>query len=265
MEFSRYNAGWNGTSSFFFDHDRHRVSDITEPDQLDGEYVNTTLLIIAPSRAPTTDELLAYSRFLEKGNTILIFDDFGAGNDILAGIGSRITILPANLSSLDRAYPDPYSVIVYRSAEGGGFYLPESLTLNRPAPLDGGDPLMLTSVMSWVDMNGDRRLNSGEMMGTFPVMARDGKGNGQIIVFSDPSIFINSMYNLPGNDNNRLFIHSLVSDGSMVLIDQMNSRTADTNGFSRILHVIRNTNNIQIIIISILMIIVVWAWRKRTL
>ena len=265
LEFSRYNVGWNGTSSFFSDLDRHRTTDITDPAQLAGFPRNSTLLIVAPYRHPDPRELIAYQTFLDEGNTIFIADDFGTGNEILSGIGSRITISHINLSSLDRQYPDPYSLIVYRSQENSSVILPPDLALNRPTSLEGGSPLMLTSVMSWMDTNSDRRLNLNEPMGTFPVMADESRGAGRIIVLADPSIFINSMYIQGENANNRLFIHNLISGDGPLLIDQINSRTADASGLSGILHVIRNTEIIEIILLCLLMLFAAWAWKERTI
>jgi hypothetical protein len=263
LEFSHYNTGWNGTSAFFSDLDRHRTTDISEPGTLTGSPRNSTLLIFAPYRHPTDGQIAAYAAFLKDGNTIFLADDFGNGNEILAGIGSRIAILPGNLSSLDRQYDDPYMITVYRTPGESPVVLPEDLALNRPAPLDGGSPLMLTSVMSWNDINGDHRLNTGEDMGTFPVMVTEPIGPGTLTVLSDPSIFINSMYTLPENGNNRKLIHSIITPDGRVLIDQMNSRTADASGISEILHVIRNTLNIEIYIIILLMLGTAWAWKKK--
>ncbi|PKL70587.1 MAG: hypothetical protein CVV30_04345 [Methanomicrobiales archaeon HGW-Methanomicrobiales-1] len=263
MEFSRYNVGWNGTSSFFSDLDRHRCVEISDPDKLAGYPRNTTLLIIAPYRHPAAGELTAYRAFLQGGNTIFLADDFGTGNEILDGIGSSIKILPGNLSSLDRSNADPYSVIAYHSAEKSPVTLPEDIALNRAAPLDGGSPLMLTSVMSWSDGNGDRRLNTGENMGTFPVMTLDSIGSGQLIVLSDPSIFINSMYSPAENENNRFLIRNIVAGDNSVLIDQMNSRTGNADGVGEIFHVIRNTVNIEIFILCLLMLGMAWAWKKK--
>jgi hypothetical protein len=263
MDFSRSNIGWNGTSSFFSDLNRHHTVEITDPGQLAGYPRNATLLIIAPYRSPTAKELAAYTAFLNNGNTIFLADDFGTGNEILAGIGSHVSILPGNLSSLDRRYQDPYSVIAYRAADEGPVPLPQDIALNRPAALDGGSPLMLTSVMSWIDLNGKRRITLGEDLGTYPVMVTTSKGTGQLIVLSDPSIFINSMYSQPENGNNRDLIRSIVTLNDQVLIDQMNSRTAGASGFSEILHVIGNTSNIEIFIICLLMLGTALAWRKK--
>jgi hypothetical protein len=265
MEFSRYNPGWNGTSAFFSDLDRHRSFDIDVPEKLAAYPKNATLLIIAPQHHPSTRELAAYSAFLKGGNTIFLADDFGTGNEILSGVASRIQILPGNLSSLDRRYADPYSVIAYRTAIANPLTYPEEIFLNRPAPLEGGSPLMLTSVMSWNDANGDRRLNAVEDMGTFPVMASDSLGPGQLIVLSDSSIFINSMYAAGENGNNRNLIRTIVAGDGPILIDQMNSRTADAQGFSELLHVIRSTVPIEIAILCLLMLGMAWAWKKKTI
>jgi hypothetical protein len=260
MEFSQHNIGWNGTSSFFSDLDRHRSTEITDPAKLAGSPRNSTLLIIAPDRHPTDQELAAYSAFLDEGNTIVLADDFGTGNEILAGLGSRISILPGNLSSFDHKYNDPSTVIAFRAPGESPFSLPVNITLNGPAALNGGTPLILTTVFSWIDTNGDGRLNKGETMGTFPVMAYEYRGNGRIIVLSDPSIFINSMYS--ANANDRELTGALTPDGP-VLIDQRNSRTADTNGFSEILHVIRTTGTIEIFMLCLLALILALAWNKK--
>jgi hypothetical protein len=263
MEFSRYNVGWNGTSSFFSDLDRNRMAEIYNPENLAAHSHNSTLLIIAPHHHPTPQELTAYKAFLNEGNVIVLSDDFGTGNEILAGIGSKISILPGNLSSLDRRFSDPYSVIAYRTAAKSPVDLPTDITLNRPAPLNGGSPLMLTSVMSWNDANGDHRLNTNEDMGTFPVLAIESIGPGQLMVLSDPSIFINSMYSPSENGNNRMLIRNSVTLKDQVLIDQMNSRTAEASGLGEILHVIRNTVIIEIFIICLLMLGTAWAWKKK--
>ena len=263
LEFSRYNPGWNGTTSFFSDLDRHHTLDANDPSALAGQPRNATLLIIAPKRYPTAPELAAYRDFLRQGNRIILVDDFGTGNAILDGIGSTINILPGNLSSLDRQYPDPGSVVAYRVTGENEFSLPADIALNYAAPLEGGSPLILTSVLSWVDVNGDRRLNFGEDMGTFPVMAIETIGPGQVIVLSDPSIFINSMYHQAENENNRFLIRSLVSSDGLVLIDQMNSRTADDTAFGEILHIIKNTVIIEVIILCLIILGMAWTWKQK--
>ena len=242
LEFSRYNTGWNGTSVFFSGLDRHRVTDILDP-----------------------AELAAYRAFLERGNMIVIADDFGTGNAILKSIGSRIVILPGNLSSIDREYADPYSIVVYRTTNTSPVQSVSALVLNRPAPLEGGEPLIMSSIMSWVDRNGDKRINSDEVMGKFPVMAKERIGSGELVVLSDPSIFVNTMQDLDARWDNQRLIQDLVDRTSPVLIDQMNSRTSDTEGMSTMLHVLRTTLSIEIVFVVLLMLFAAVAWRRKLL
>ena len=262
LEFSQYNGGWNGTSRFFSDLDRHRLVEISEPAQLMSNSTNTTLLIIAPWRQPTDQELAGYRAFTERGNTIVLVDDFGTGNAILRELKSRISILPGNVSSLDRKYADPYTVVVYPSANETLIDNIPSLLLNRPAPLQGGTSLMRTSVMSWIDLNGDRQINNNEVLGTITVIAADNIGSGRLIVVSDPSIFINSMYDVE-QPNNQLFIRNLVNGNEPVLLDQMNSRTRDAEGLNEILHLIKTRLMIELLFVCMLMLFIAWIWKRK--
>jgi len=263
LEFSRYNTGWNGTSVFFSGLDRHRVTSVLSPADLAPYRNNTLLLIIAPERLPTVQETAAYRSFLERGNIILLADDFGTGNAILRGIGSRIVILPGNLSSIDRAYNDPYAVVAYPVANISPVRQVSAILLNRPAPLEGGEPLVTSSIMSWIDTNGNKRIDRDEMMGRFAVMAHEKSGSGEIIVLSDPSIFINSMQSLDATWDNRKLTDDLVNRADPVLIDQMNSRTTGTEGMSTILHVMKTTLSIEIIFIVVLLVIAAVAWKRK--
>lgn len=262
LEFSQYNGGWNGTSRFFSDLDRNRLVEISEPAQLISNSTNTTLFIIAPWRQPTDQELAGYRVFIERGNTIVIADDFGTGNAILRELKSRISILPGNVSSLDRKYADPYTVVVYPSANETLIDNIPSLLLNRPAPLKGGTSLMRTSVMSWIDLNGDRQINNNEVLGTITVIAADNIGLGRLIVVSDPSIFINSMYDIE-QPNNQLFIHNLINGNEPVLLDQMNSRTRDAEGLNEILHLIKTRLMIELLFVCVLMFFIAWIWKRK--
>jgi hypothetical protein len=265
LEFSQYNTGWNGTSQFFFNLDRYHATMIDSPPQLAAYRANALLLIIAPQRTPTGQETAAYRAFLEQGNTIVLADDFGSGNRILRGISSRVLILPGNLSSIDREYADPYSVAAYRVANESPVRSVSTLLLNRPAPLEGGTPQVMTSVMSWVDANGDRRINSDEAMGKFSVIAKDTIGSGELIVISDPSIFINAMQDPVGTYDNKNLIRDLTTREGPLLIDQMNSRTRDAEGMSEIFHVMRTILPVQVMFFGVLMLAVAISWKKKLL
>ena len=86
LDFSQYNPDWNGTSRFFSDLDRHHTVMIQDSAQLASYRNNALLLIIAPERSPTGAEITAYQAFLDRGNTIVLADDFGTGREILQRI-----------------------------------------------------------------------------------------------------------------------------------------------------------------------------------
>jgi hypothetical protein len=139
------------------------------------------------------------------------------------------------------------------------------MLLNEPASVEGGESLVTSSFMSWVDRNGNRRIDSSEPLGRQAVLARERIGKGEVIVLSDPGIFINAMYSLGGAWDNRKFITSLVTNTSPVLIDQVNSRTADDGGVSLALHaVVRDpVDNFGILAAGVLALMA--AWVRRTL
>ncbi len=104
----------------------------------------------------------------------------GAGTRSCAGWAAGCSILPGNLSSLDRAYGDPYSVVVYNVTNVSPVGSLSAVVLNRAAPLEGGTPLLRTSFLSWTDTNGNERIDSEEALGAFSVMAREKIGNGEL-------------------------------------------------------------------------------------
>jgi len=157
-EFSRYNIGWTGTSDFFSALDRHTMTDNIGPGDL-SQYTNATLLILAPDRGVNAAEGALYRDFVARGNTLLLADDFGDGNTLLEAIGSTIRIRPGTLSSIDRAYTDPALAEVFLVKNTSLLPTGSSLVLNRAATLQGGQPLLASTVFSWVEDTQNRNLS----------------------------------------------------------------------------------------------------------
>jgi len=93
--------------------------------------------------------------------------------------------------------------------------------------------------------------------------AHEKAGGGEIIVLSDPSIFINSMRDPGATWDNQKVMDDLVSRAGPVLLDQMNSRTTGTEGMSAILHVMKTTLSIEILFIVVLLVIAAVAWKRK--
>lgn len=264
LDYSRYNVGWNGTSRFFSDLERGRAGEISTPGGL-GSRHGSLLIIIAPGRPYGAEEIAAYRRYLEDGNTIFLADDTGTGNGLLRGLGSRITIREGALLSFDHEFNDPALVVVspVRNAAIPGD--PSRMLLNGPASLEGGEPLMSSSFMSWIDRNGNGRIDGGEPLGRHTVLARERIGRGEILVLADPGVFINAMYSRGDLADNRKYISFLATNTSPVLIDQVNSRTAADGGTGLALHALRRSPEAGFGILAVGVLVLAAAWRRRIL
>ena len=263
-EFSRYNVGWTGTSAFFGSLDRHTTVMVTSPWQLAG-YRNATLLVIAPDNVFTEAEGARYRDFVARGNTIILADDFGTGNSLLQAMGSSIVIDRGNLSSADRAWDHAYMVVVSPVGDNGFVPPGSSLVLDQAAALEGGEPLLRTSVYSWVDTVPDRTPGNDEVLGRYTVMARERIGAGTLYVISDPSIFINGMQNPGPAYANRHFLATLARTPAPLLVDTYGTRALRADGIGEIIQEVRSSTGYTFAIAVLLMAGIVVLWRRRFL
>jgi hypothetical protein len=262
LEYSRYNWEWTGTSGFFSLLEEQGARDITAYAALSGSN-DTLLLIIAPDAPYTPDEVSALRSFLDGGNTVFIADETGESNELLAGLGSTISVIYGNLSSADREYADPRSVMVYPKGEDPITANVSALVLNRPAVVSGGDILLTTSLFSWVDANGNGRIDGGEDLSSFAVLAREAVGNGTLYVFSDPSIVANGMLNARLTADNRLFIDQLLTIREHVLVDQSHSLTAGADAVLSLANRVKNTMVIKISLLILSITTLAFACSRR--
>jgi hypothetical protein len=205
-EFSRYNVGWNGTSNLAAEEVR----------DLGNLPPGATLLILAPDVAFTADETGYLRAFLESGGHLLIADEEGSANRLLADLGSTIRVRPGNLASLERDHADPGLFTGYPVGNATFFAGVETVLLNRPAAVTGGEPLLETSILTWDDADGDGRPGGSETFARRTVCARE----GNLTVLGDASLFVNAML-----AENPKFIENI----RPVLVDAAHSRTGTTN------------------------------------
>jgi len=163
-EYSRYNVGWNGTSGFT----AVEIRDLTDlnPD--------VTLLVLAPYRGFTAEDIGHLWAFLESGGRLLIADEEGNANHLLADLGSTMRVRPGNLSSLDRDHATSGLFRVSVVGDDALFAGVGTIRVNRPAAVEGGEPLLKTSPLTWDDVDGDGRPGSKEVFGAVAVCAREG-------------------------------------------------------------------------------------------
>ena len=235
---SIYNGHWNGCSdiairayesgnlqpSFYIDQNeltlnQRSFSEFSIPPK------NSTIIIIAPQTAFTEQEGSYMRQFLLNGGKLLLADDFGTGNDLLAKLNTTYRFSGRLL--LDLSYEKrPSFVTIFTFVNSTHPFLQNvsRLLLNYPTyltPENGTRALAFSSELSWIDHNQDGIHNQYERSGPFPILAIEPYGEGEVILLSDPSVFINSMNHQLNNSQFRSnLFSSLFDERTIVLIDE---------------------------------------------
>jgi hypothetical protein len=172
------------------------TSDITSASPSD------TLLIVSPVRNYTQEESDSVYSFLQMGGRVVVVEDFGNANSLLKNINSPITVNPVPLCEYENYHVNHSFPIIKKFNPSAETANVSQLILNHPASLNvSGNAYTLaqTSGHGWLDVDDSGMMNGQEKMGTYTVVARADYGTGQLLVISDPDIFINSMIDLGDN------------------------------------------------------------------
>lgn len=258
-EFSRYNPSWNGTSTYFSALDERGAVAVRDPAALAG-YANATLLIVAPGRAPTADEAAAYRAFVQSGNTLVLADDFGAGNALLGAVGSTMRLDQRNLSSLDREFELPGAVLGYPVPGAPLGANLSTVVFDHPVAVVGGAPFLETSRLSWMDDDGNGRPDLNESLGRFALAASEEVGAGRVVAVGDASLVINAMQALRDGDN-AVLLARLVPDGA--LVDQRLSRAAAATGPISTILWVQNRPSFIVVVTALALGALAWQLNRR--
>ncbi len=249
LEYSRYNPSWNGTSAFFgYLEESAGYIEIRESRDI-LQYYNSVLFIIGPDGTFSNDEIKDYQSYAEQGNTIVIADDKGGANSLLENIGSTIRVIPGNITSIERVYDDSSSVLAFPTATEAPFSDNGQILLNKPGYTTGGSPVFTTSVLSWIDLNGNGRPDPDEELGRYPVLSSEKIGKGTVFVLSDPGIFINGMWKGGSWAGNTALIEDFTGFGEPVLIDQVHGETGSCDGVIHLINFIKDSILLRLVIL----------------
>lgn len=263
-EFSRYNTEWNGTSSFFSSLDRHEVVEIQDPGDLAG-YTNTTLLVLAPERKYRESDITAYRNYVARGNTLILADDFGTGNILLQGLGVSASILPGDLSSVDRAYADPAMVIGYVSDPSLASLEGKGILFDRPAAVTGDFPEVRTGILSWVDEDLNGKIDREEPLGKYSLVARETLGKGDVWIVGDASIFINSISGESEQYFTAAFIHDILGTREKILVDTWSTRPVQADSVRGVLHALQTSIDYRVMLAGVFMLAIAVVWHRKWL
>jgi len=225
-QLSAYSDHWNDISQF-----RKMVGQkglelrclLTGPKALKLENADTSTLVILGVEKPySSEELGIISRFVQFGGNLLIADDFGYGNAVLAQItDDTVSFEKKHLRDIYYDKNPSFVRVWSRSLNIFGNSTRE-LLLNKPAALSLHDAafrppnqsatvvLASASPNAWLDENNNLVRDIGEKAYAYPVAALYGSSlspRSITCVISDPGIFVNDMLNRSGN---RVFVSELV-------------------------------------------------------
>ena len=174
-------------------HQKKEVRYIITPEQRYDK--NGVLFIISPNMHYSEWDVEKIRNFLDRGNIVVIVDDFGTANDVLNGLNIPKKI--SNKRAHDLFYLKNSSLIVTPNIQG----FDNKITMNIPSYITSDTGQIKTSSIS-----------------NKIIMDEINYSKGKIIIVSEPDIFINGMkeYN---KDFWEYFLDNL--NGEVVYIDEI--------------------------------------------
>ena len=213
---------------------------------------NATLLLIGPDRNFTADETRAIARFIYSGGQVILADEIGFGNSLLENMSLSMRIGGGIV--LDPLFKERNARLP-KARYISDSYIAE-VVLNHASIIQGCNrPILQTSSFSYLDVNMNNEWDPHEEKGPFNVGCALKMGEGELIVFSDSSLFINSMINL---GSNRKLLLNIIGN-RRVLVDSIHwSQTTFTIAKSAIMQFINILTTLEAryaLILSALIII----------
>jgi hypothetical protein len=167
------------------------------------------LVISGPFQEISADEAAAVVRFLERGGRLAAMLHIGAP---FSGLLQRLEVDFTNYVLYEQENVidgDPRNFRVKALEPDQIFAGIDHFSLYGGWALMNTAPsariVASTSASGWVDLNGDKKLSKGDVVGSFGVVVTGAAGSGRFIVFGDDAIFQNRFL----DEQNRLLAKNL--------------------------------------------------------
>lgn len=204
-DYNPENPFWNGLKTLKAITNATYITSTTQLKQI-IDPKRTAILILGPEKPFTPQETQTIKKLLEKGATILIADDFGQANTLLEQLEIQCKFTQHLLVDPVFYYKNRKLPKIFHIKNTTWTKNVEELTLNYAATLNITNTeikvLASSSEYSYLDINMNGQWDPGEPKGSQPILAQTSIGEGNLILLSDPSIFINSM--ISKSDNTQL-------------------------------------------------------------
>ncbi len=196
-DYSVFNPNWNGISKLAtLIHEKNK-GPIILLDPLDNyNLTGGTLLIIGPNTPYTPDEINTIKKYIKNGNTLLLADDYGTGNQILQKLAVRMVLSKHPLHDFFYDLDDRFIVIVRIEDPVLGRNVSKIVTNEPSAIAVAENGVACTSGVARI----------GPWKRRYPILGIAPYGSGRVVVLSDPDVFENSLF-----DTNKPFIENLVN------------------------------------------------------
>ncbi|WFN37354.1 DUF4350 domain-containing protein [Methanomicrobium antiquum] len=239
-EYSSYNSNWNGTSLFVSDALANGAV-LVEDYEVLSSAKNSTLIIIEPEDNFSPDELRILREFKNNGNIVFISEKSGLSKNLFKVLGTDISVLKIDLMSVDREFDNPGFIIAYVNKNDTLTTGVKSIVLNRPSSAQGGDVLISTSILSWIDENKNKRADFDEPFGKRGVFVK----SENTYLLSDSGIFLNSLYKDEKLKDNKRFISNLLKSSDKIYLENSHSKIALEDGILKYLNIMRKNDFIK--------------------
>jgi hypothetical protein len=199
-DFEKSNPYWNGLKILSETINASFIDVTTQ--QLNPE--TTVLFIIGPSENITQQRIEYWKKYTENGGTLVIMDETGIINNALSNFNINIRINGHPL--LDPVFyynswklpkiTDITKTSITKNITTIATNLPSALNITTTHNIK---ILAKSSPFSFLDLKGNYEPSPENPTGPFPIAAETNYGKGQIIIFSDSDLFINSIITLANN------------------------------------------------------------------
>lgn len=176
----------------------------------DLEVYDASNYVLIVARTKPLEDFTQLKNFIERGSVVVAFGSSKYLLDLLSVLGINVRFL-GPIRDIVHNIGDPNYVVANATLLCGNIVLKEPYVLEGPL---GGDVIAYSSMLSYVDVNGNGFYDLGEPIGSYPLGVSLTVGNGKLIVVFAKGFLDNEVL-----DHNIKFIECITS-GKKVLIEQ---------------------------------------------
>ncbi len=257
------NPFWNGLDEI------RAKYDIEPLDSLSGipSSPSGTSLLVIPYLDFTSTELWQLNNFVSQGGRLIIADDYGHGNQILTYLGLKVRFSGDVLLDPLINHPNEYFPRIHQFQPDPLTANTNNLVLNHAtslAHITADTALALSSPFSFLDHNGNGTREADEPAGPLPVISRHDLNSGEVILVSDPSLFINGMYMI---EDNYSFIQNIAATSSAVYLDQSHLAYSELHHTKSWLQqgrrLLATPTGTVVLVIAVILLSLIPLWHRR--